>query len=351
MLPVIKVKIKCSVMVQRLWLRWSGFCGPASEGLHTFGEALIPPLVLEAQNASNMVKAFDLSAKYLSVEVIQAIVATGAWFTYVLLSDKARANEKLINHIGYELQQYPNALVLAMPCAVHQCHKIVEAVVKLYNIINPMFCATHLLMLAATLMPLWAAVNEIVDEMEIFWGEKPPAEHAEYNAFVLKQSFLREQAKREACGQHARQATQREQKRQSTASMFGAFYNGDWKRGSKLQHYCWDADECRPCCQSEGEAKNKGRVLMFSVVFSVAPTVFALNKWASVSKTLSWYCLGFLCHNVLGQAWTRAFRPLADQHQRDAEAGQEQADPDAVGSEDACKMWGSELLFVYPKTP
>ena len=75
-----------------------------------------------------------------------------------------------------------------------------------------------------------------------------------------------------------------------------------------MEHYCYNPDTGLPCCSSDDEVKSKCKQVVLEFLFATTPSEFALNKWTSVMRSLSWFASVILIHGLLCSAWELAFR-------------------------------------------
>ena len=100
----------------------------------------------------------------------------------------ARANGKLFLSLCSQASECPSLRFLDQRCDSHQAHKLVDVAIESFDLLNAMYAAVHLLMLAATVTRLWAAVSTVIDTpsaAHVFHCIPPRASNLAYYSVVL----------------------------------------------------------------------------------------------------------------------------------------------------------------------
>jgi hypothetical protein len=121
---------------------------------------------------------------------------------------------------------------------------LVEVAINSFDLLNAMYAAVHLLMLAATMTRLWAAINAVIDTpnaAHVFHCIPPRASNLAYSSVVLEMGFLHSLKKQVTFRADAFQTVDAKlDGRVQRAARLQAVLNGDW-REPVLEHYCYES--------------------------------------------------------------------------------------------------------------
>lgn len=293
----------CQVMVQRNACRW---------GMDTsaVGELFVPPMVLERNTATCISEALDSVPEFSRTQLAGLAETQCCWVALIYVKDGLRANDKVAAE--HQASLPPNVFLFSVTCLVHTVYTPCKFVLTYWGHLSPLYSAGSLINMRDALTRLSRAVVVLLQKKLRFvlcdGGGRAPDNTSAFRQLVLEITLLREPLLTRAAvnvGLPQPPLPPRSwQHLQSVADGLSSMLNGDWMSISPT-HFC--SPQCG--CTSKEEAIQKIAGLLSKALLARPPRKLALSKWSTVQDNVQWWSLGFLCHQLITQAWIQEFGP------------------------------------------
>lgn len=287
------------IMVQQARLRWS---------LTDSEVCVLPPLAVERSNAETLMAAMERASPTLSFSNLCHLLTAPAGPKQALLiltADSASSNERLKN--WYQGKAPENLHILAVPCCIHQVHRVIKIVLATSGVLSPLYSLSHLLRFSDVQSKLAAAILCMLgDHLQYERVRKVPQPAVSSSAIgriILDHSLLRgirSAAKSTGSYPQPRKLSPAQLKKISLADRILGFFNGDWHT-SVPQHFC------AGCCPHRAAAIQKAATLILESLLDQVPGHPALSRWTSTQNNIAWWSLATGLHNLVAQAWCKTW--------------------------------------------
>lgn len=166
------------------------------------------------------------------------------------------------------------------------------------NVLNPLFCMSHLMAIGSYFDDLKATVEDIA--MAKFDGVQttgPDRGVQDTNAAAVRM----------CCPNELNETDQ------LAANELGkqAFSSG-WENREVITHICRLDEHGQPCCRTEAEARQLMRKAIKAFFFLVLPPILCATRWLTCAPCLGWWLKGMLCHSLFQQAFALMYRKVVE---------------------------------------
>lgn len=186
---------------------------------------------------------------------------------------------------------------------MHMLWTCVTAMMSLYNLVNPLFCATVLMHRSSNKSKVRKLVHANLKRKISIVFEPPP--HQVFNSEIL--NLLECGLSPDGVNMQNISADQWTKARKLRRDLF-AFFPGCWLETEAIIHYCHHGCECR----NEAHAKQRGADLFLAAFLILTPKIPALNRWTKLWQPMCWWLFATSFHGAIGNAFLDACRPPDD---------------------------------------
>ena len=279
-------------------------------------DVIIPPALLSDTKSSTLLAAIRKR--------------TGAWLwnprvehsVLIMNSDSAKAMIKTSKMLAQSCS--PTFSVIHNFCCMHMLWAAIMAMMRVYDLVNGIFCATCLMHKARNRSRLRLALRaHLRHHLQLVYGHPDPVNKV-YNKAVL--SLLQYADDPTNRFDHTRR-DRRARKAEARAEMLDLF-NSAWTSEEPLTHHCFPG--CR--CGGPDQLARKAENLIYTAFLQENPRVPALNKWNKLFHPLAWWFFAGKFHQLVIKLFCAVGKPAGDDHDAPIHFGD--AEVFGIGEED-----------------
>jgi len=251
------------------------------------------PLLLDGKGSVFILKAFErgMGHKFLfSDPIIQEILESVDFFGMATTLDRAAPNKLALKYVGKQLEYFTTAMAMPpgadvddqpamppgadvddqpclvpmqdkamspvaavddQPCMVHASHSSLKQMPEMLRLVSKLFSLAQLMKLSATQNDLEAGIRAIVTAELRRIPVRAPETAVQRTKELFDQLFKLD-------GEWWKTPTGQDTALIKEVKMVMGLINDGIAKGSWI-HWCWDEEECKPCCDTREDSIDKVR--------------------------------------------------------------------------------------------